>query len=105
MAYTASNELSGKDICCGRQLGSGYTDRSGTYHKVTLDKLELPRQTLADGIPGGASNLVVVVVETGDVGIGELGNLPCGSAHTAPNIQHLHAGLDANLRREEVLMA
>jgi hypothetical protein len=51
-----------------------------------------------------AVNLVVVVVQTGDVGAGELGDLSCGSADTAANIKDLHALLDADLVCEVVLM-
>lgn len=79
--------------------------KNKTYHKVTLDELELARQTFLDRVPGGTGNLVVVVIEARDVGISELGNLPSGSTDTAANVQNLHARLDADLRRQEVLMA
>ncbi len=54
---------------------------------------------------GSTVNLVVVVVETGDVRIGELGNLARRSADTTANVQHLHALLDADLRGKVVLVA
>ena len=75
------------------------------YHEITLDKLELVGETLLDSIPCGALNLVVVVVETGDVGIGELGNLPGRATDTAANIENLHASLDANLHGKVVFVA
>lgn len=75
-----------------------------TYHEITLDIFELARETLFDGVPGGALNLVVVVVETGDVAVGELGDLSGGTTNTATNIQNLVTGLDADLHGEVVLM-
>lgn len=52
----------------------------------------------------GTVNLVVVVVQTGDVCAGELGDLTCGSADAAANVKNLHALLDANLVCKVVLM-
>lgn len=53
----------------------------------------------------GTVDLVVVVVQTGDVCAGELGNLSCRSTDTTANIKNLHALLDANLVCKIVLMA
>jgi hypothetical protein len=75
-----------------------------TYHKVALDVLELARKTLLGSIGGGTVNLIVVVVETGDVSASELGNLASGSTNTTANIEHLHAFLDAHGVGEVVFM-
>ncbi len=76
-----------------------------TYHEVTLDELELVRETLLGGVPRGAVDLVVVVVEAGDVRVGELGNLPRGAADTAADVENLHVLLDADLHGQVVLVA
>lgn len=76
-----------------------------TYHEVALDKLELVRETLLGGVPRGAVDLVVVVVEAGDMRVGELGNLPGGAANTAADVKNLHALLDADLHGQVVLVA
>lgn len=52
----------------------------------------------------GAVNLVVVVVQTGDVCAGELGDFSCGSTDTATDIEDLHTLLDTNLVCKVVLM-
>lgn len=77
---------------------------SGAYHKVTLDVSQLVRKLLLLCVVNRTVNLVVVVVQTGDVCAGEFGDLSCGSADTAANIKDLHALLDANLVCKVVLM-
>lgn len=52
-----------------------------------------------------ALDLVIVVVQAGDVCAGELGDLSCWSTNTATNIENLHSVLDADLVGEVVLMA
>lgn len=79
--------------------------RSGAYHEVSLDVGQLVRKLLLLCVVDRTVNLVVVVVQTGDVCAGELGDLSCGSADTAANIKDLHALLDANLVCKVVLMA
>ncbi|KAI6775056.1 hypothetical protein HG530_001814 [Fusarium avenaceum] len=72
--------------------------------KVTLDKVELVRQALLEGVVGGSLNLIVVVVETGDMGACELGDLASGTTNTTTNVEDLHALLDTNLVGKVVLM-
>lgn len=74
-------------------------------HKVALDETQLVAQALTLRIAGGTLDLVVVVVETNHVGVGELGNLTGRTANTAANIKHLHAGLDTHLVGEVVFVA
>jgi len=78
---------------------------STTYHEISLHELELAREPILHSVAGGACDLVVVVVETSDVGVGELGNLPSRPANTAANVEDLHPRLDANLRGQVVLVA
>lgn len=78
--------------------------RRGAYHEVSLDIGQLLRKLLLLGVVDRTVNLVVVVVQTGDVCAGELGDLSCGTADTAANIKDLHALLDANLVCKVVLM-
>lgn len=79
--------------------------RRRPYHEIALHELELVRETLLFRIARGTLDLVVVVVETGDVGVGELGNLPCGAANAAADVEDLHAGLDADLHGKVVFVA
>jgi hypothetical protein len=53
---------------------------------------------------GGSLDLVVVVVQTGDVSTCELGNLASGTTNTAADIENLHTLLDTNLVGKVVLM-
>ncbi len=76
----------------------------GHLHKVTLDKVELLGQTLLGSVVGGAVNLVIIVVQAGDMAAGELGNLAGRAADTAANIEHSHTLLDANAVGEVVLV-
>lgn len=48
----------------------------------------------------GSVNLVVVVVEAGNVGAGELGDLAGRAANATANIEDFHALLDANAVRK-----
>lgn len=52
----------------------------------------------------GALDLVVVVVEAGDVGAGELGDLAGRAANAAADVEDLHALLDAHAVGEVVLV-
>ena len=76
-----------------------------TYHEVTLDKVELVRKALLGGIMRRTFDLIVVVVQAGDMASGELGDLTGGATNTAPDVEHPHTLLDANRVREVVLVA
>ena len=78
--------------------------RERHLHEVALDELELTRETVANSVVGGAVDLVVVVVEAGDVSISELGDFARRATDTATNIENLHALLDADLGSEIVLV-
>jgi len=58
----------------------------GTHHEITLDVTELVRETLLLGVVGGSLNLVVVVVQSDDVGAGELDHFSRGTADTAAHV-------------------
>lgn len=62
-------------------------------------------QTLLLSVVGSTLNLVVVVVETCDVGTGELGNLARWPADAASDIENLHVFLDTDLVGKVVLMS
>lgn len=55
-------------------------------------------------VVGGTINLVVIVVQAGDVGTGELGDLAGRTADTAADIEDLHSLLDANAVGKIVLV-
>lgn len=50
-------------------------------------------------------DLVVVVVQAGDMTSGKLGNFARRATNTAPNVEHLHALFDSDRVREIVLVA
>ena len=74
-------------------------------HEVALDEGHLVGKTLLVGVVGGAVNLVVVVVQTGDVGTGELDHLTSGTTDTTADIQNLHVFGDTGHVGEVVLVA
>ena len=53
----------------------------------------------------GALDLVVVVVQAGDVGTGELGDLSRRPTNTAANIEHFHALREADAVRKVMLVS
>lgn len=75
-----------------------------TYHEVALDKLQLVRKALLLRVPGGTINLVVVVVETSDVGTRELADLAGRATNTATNIKNIHVVPQAHDVSEVVLV-
>jgi hypothetical protein len=75
-----------------------------TYHEITLDELQLIGQTLLLSISCGTLNLVVIVVQSGNVCSGELGDLSGGTSYTASNIQHFVTILDTDFRGEVVFV-
>lgn len=87
-------------LACARN-----TRARATCHEVALDIVELLRKTLLSGVLCGALDLVVVVVQTGNVAASELGDLTSRPTDTTANIQDLHALLNADAVREVVLVA
>ena len=77
----------------------------GTYHEVTLDEVELVRETLLGGVVCRTINLVVVVVQASDVAAGKLGNLASRAANTTADIEDFHALFDADRVCEVVLVS
>lgn len=63
------------------------------------------RKFLLLGISDRAINLVVVVVQAGNVCASELGNFTCRSTDTTADVKYRLTLLDTNLVRQVVLMA
>lgn len=76
-----------------------------THHEVALDKGQLLGEALLGSVVGSTLDLVVVVVQAGDVGTSELGNLTSRATDTAADIENAHVLLDADLVGEVVLVA
>lgn len=74
-------------------------------HEVALDKGHLVRETLLVRVVGSAVDLVVVIVQTGDVSTSELDHLAGRTTDTTANIQNLHILRDTSLEGKVVLMA
>jgi len=62
-------------------------------------------QSLLLGIPCSTLDLVVIVVQTGDVCTGKFGNLSCGSTNTTSNIEDFVTIFDADFGGEVVFVA
>ena len=77
---------------------------AGAYHEIALDKGQLIGKTLFRRVLIGSINLVVVVIETRNVGISECSDGSGRSPHSTANIQHLHALFDADLSRQIVFV-
>ena len=75
------------------------------YHEIALHKFQLVCNTLLLGIPCSTINLVVIVVQSGDVRAGKFGNLSCGSTHTTSNIEDFITVFDADFGGEVVFVA
>jgi hypothetical protein len=100
--------FSANDICCKpisptELFANGCTD-TATYHEVALDEFQLVGQTLLESVVGGTLDLVIVVVQTGNVSTGELGNLAGRAADTTTNVEDLHSLLDADAVGKIVLV-
>lgn len=74
------------------------------YHEITLHELKLVRKTLLSGVMGGALDLVVVIVQTGDVASGELGDLTSWPTDTTADVEDLHPLFDSNAVCEVVFV-
>ena len=61
-----------------------------TDHKVTLDKIQLVRETLLCSISACSLDLVVVVVESSDIRSRKLGNFSSWTADTTTYIEDFH---------------
>lgn len=77
---------------------------TNTYHEVSLDEIELLRQALLRSVVSSSIDLIVVVVQTGDVAAGELCDFARRSANTTSDVKHLHTLLDSDLVGKVVLM-
>jgi len=87
-----------------RSVRGAQGTRSRTYHEVTLDKFQLICKTFLLSISSSTLNLVVIVVQTGDVCTSKLCNLSRWSTNTTANIKNLVSVLDTNLRGEIMFM-
>ena len=76
-----------------------------THHEITLDVCQLVGQSLFLSISCSTVNLVVIVVQPGDVCTSKFGNLSCGSTHTTSNIEDFITVFDADFGGEVVFVA
>lgn len=74
-------------------------------HEVALNKGHLVRKALLVRVVRSAVDLVVVVVQTGNVSASELDHLAGRTTDTTANIQNLHILRDTSLEGKVVLVA
>ena len=79
--------------------------KKGTNHEISLDEVQLVCKALLLGISCCALNLVVVVVQAGDVCASELGNFSCWASNSTADVEDFVAVFDANFGGEVVFMA
>jgi len=72
-------------------------EQETTHHEIPLDKFQLVREPFLSRICSRTLNLVVVIVEAGNMSASKLCNLARRAANTAANIKHAHAILDADV--------
>jgi hypothetical protein len=80
------------------------SQKSWTYHEVTFHKFQLVCKAFLLGISGSTLNLVVIVVQTGDVCTSELCDFSRWPTNTTANIEDFVSVLDTNLRGEVVFV-
>lgn len=74
-------------------------------HEIALDEIRALVKPRRDGIASGTGDLVIVVVETGDMGTGEMTNLTSGSTDSTANIEDAVVRLDTHVGGKEVFVA
>jgi hypothetical protein len=77
----------------------------GELHKVPLDKVDLAGQPGLAGLHVRPLDLVVVDGDAGDIRVGEAGDLPCGTADAASDVEDAGAGSEVELVGEVVLVS
>ena len=70
---------------------------SGTYHEITLDELQLIRQTLLLRISCRTLDLVIIVVQSGNVCTSEFCDFSGRATNSAANVEDFVSVFDANL--------
>jgi hypothetical protein len=78
---------------------------NGHVHEIALDEIRPLIQPGTDSVAFGTSDLVVVIVEAGDMGASEVTNLAGGSADAAANVEDAVVLLDAHVGGEVVFVA
>ncbi len=73
-------------------------------HEITLDELDLSGEAGLLGVLACTLDLVIVVVETNDVDVGETSDLTSGTTDTATDIEDAHLGLESHLVGKVVLV-
>lgn len=78
--------------------------KENTNHEVTLLEVKLASKTLLTDISHGPVDLVIIVVETGDVNVSESDDLAGGTTDSTTDVKNLHTGPKAHHMSEVVLM-
>lgn len=74
-------------------------------HEVTFGKGDLVLETSLFGVLPSPLDLEVVVVQSDNVSVGELGNFPGGSTNTASDVEDAHTRFELHVCREVMLVA
>ena len=74
-------------------------------HEVALDKLDLVLQPSSFGIPMGAADLELIVVQTDDFYIREACNLSGRTTDATANVENTHPRAEGHLRSKIVFVA
>ena len=77
----------------------------GTYHKIAFDKSDLVSKSFLLDIHCRPVDLIIIVVEPGDVHVRKSGNLPSRLPHPTAHVKHLHTLSEVHHVSEVVLMS
>lgn len=75
------------------------------YHEVAFCVAQLMRETFTCRVVGRTFDLVVVVIQSDNIGASELDDLACWTADTTADIEYPHVLLDSHDVSKVVLMA
>lgn len=78
---------------------------NGHVHEITLDEIRALVKPCRDGVASSTGDLVIVVVETGDMGAGEMTNLTGGSTNSTANVEDTVVRLDTHVGGKVVFVA
>jgi len=74
-------------------------------HEIPLFEIEQMTQPSLGRVFSSTGQLEIVVIDTGNVGVGETGDLSSGTSDTTPDVEDFHSLFDTDLSSEVVFMS
>lgn len=79
-------------------------DRRSSDHEIAFREAQLAAQSFLRSVSLGALNLIVIIVESHNIGASKFGNLPCRTSDTTADIQNVHSFPEPNHMGEIMFM-